>query len=99
MTDFGTRVLRINLKAVIGLMRWPFAPDTSLQVLDNKLPDDCAFVRIDHLDPDGLHLYVIVASQTWRGHRTDPLTPTRFKYTSGPNQLVVVPPELSERSH
>lgn len=84
----GTRVLRIGLKAIVGMMRWPFPEGTTVRIHDKKLPADCTFIKILKVEEE--HVQVLLASNSWSGHRSDLLPPPQFKYVS-PSGHIVLP--------
>lgn len=74
----GTRMIRVNMKAVIGLMRWPFPAGTSVHVQAHKLPDDATFVKIVRVEDP--YVTILLVSNAWHGHSDLLLTPPEFKY-------------------
>lgn len=84
----GTRVLRVNLKALVGLLRWPFPTGTHVRIRDHALPDDCRFVRVVRVEDPYVH--VLLMSSRWQGDHPVPLLehPT-FHYESPAGKLIL----------
>lgn len=74
----GTRMLRVNMKAIVGLMRWPFPSGTSVEIKAHKLPADATFLKIVRVEEP--HVTVLLASNSWHGHSDLLLNNPEFKY-------------------
>jgi hypothetical protein len=84
----GTRVLRLNLKALIGLLRWPFPEGTSVKIIDRALPADARYVRTIRVEGD--YAFVQLVSSAWRGDVVEPcLEHPVFKYDTPKGKIVL----------
>jgi len=84
----GTRVLRVNLKALIGLLPWPVQEGTYGSIKQHALPDDCRFVRVVRVDDPYVH--VLLMSSTWHGdHPTPLLVHPEFSYESRAGRIIL----------
>lgn len=83
----GTRVLRVNVKAVVGLMRWPFPEGTRVFIKHHKLPDDCTFLRIVKLE-EPYWVHCLLTSTAWHGH-SDVLIPPSFGWETEAGKIVL----------
>lgn len=88
----GTRLLRVNIKAIVGLMRWPFPKGTTVHIHNYKLPDDATFIKIVKVEEP--YITVLLKSREWHGHTDLLLENPQFKYESAPGHIAL--PSLEE---
>lgn len=87
---YGTRVIRLNLKAIVGWWRWPFKPGTKMWLEADALPSDCAFIRV--LKVEDNYVDILLGSQQWIGDvHEPPLEHPKFKYEGNGPGLIAIP--------